>query len=80
MLSNPVIEQYRIEKDGAYVGTITLAYPNRSTAIALGFVSSCPLTRGQITELIKHIKKTGRSELIFYREKNGKEVEKRYEI
>jgi len=80
VLTNPVTEQFRIEKNGEYVGSITLAYPNKSTAIVLGLVSSCALTKTQIKALIVHIKKTGRKELIFYRMKNGIEIEKRYTL
>ena len=80
VLNNPVTEQFRLEKAGEYVGSITLAYPNKSTAIVLGLVSSCTLTKAQIKALVEHIKQTGRTELVFYRVKHGKEIEKRYQL
>ena len=80
MLTNQVVEQFRFEKDGIYVGSVTLAYPNKITAIALGLISNDKITIKQIKSLIEHIKATGRTELMFYRVRLGKDIKKRYQL
>jgi len=75
MFNDPVIEQFRLNGDeDGYSGVFTLAYPSKSICIALGFTSSVSLKVSQFKQLIKHAKKNGRKELVFYRERNGKEI------
>ena len=79
MLNNPVVEQYRLENKGKFIGTITIAYPNRNDAILLGY-SGGVLKPSLIKEIIKHIRKLNKTRLIFYRVKNNRDIRKVYEL
>jgi len=81
MFSDPVIEQYRLNSSCiGYSGVFTLAYPSKSICIVLGFVSSTAIKPSQIRKLICHVKKRKRNQIIFYRDRNGQEIEKRFSI
>lgn len=77
LLCDPVLEEYRVNsKDGTYSGTFSLAYPSKTKCIAMGLISSTPPKLSQWRELIAHVKSKGRTELIFYRNRDGCETEK----
>ncbi len=81
MFDDPVIEQFRLNpNDKGYSGVFTLAYPSKSICIILGFTNSLPIRVSQIKKLIQHVKGRGRNKIIFYRELNGKEIEKRFKL
>ena len=80
MFNDPVIEQYRLNpNDLGYSGVFTLAYPSKKICIILGFTSSVSLKPSQIKKLITHVKNKGRN-TIFYRERDGCEIEKRFNL
>jgi len=81
MFNDPVIEQFRLNANGkSYTGVFTLAYPNMTICIVLGFTSTQQLKLSQVKALINHVKSTGRKEIIFYRERSNKEIEKRIKL
>lgn len=81
MFHDPVIEQFRLNPSStSYSGVFTLAYPSKNLCIVLGFLSATTLKPSQIKQLKSHVKSKGRKEVVFYREQNGTEIEKRFKL
>ena len=80
MESEPITENRRIIRNGEVIGTVTIAYPNKTQAIVLGLVAKDGLGAKELKGILNYVKTQGYKELIFYRIKNGKEIEKRYRL
>lgn len=81
MFNDPVIEQYRVNARGnSYSGVFTLAYPSKERCIVLAFISSSALKKSQLARLKQHVRSKGRKLLVFYRQKQHREIEKVYKL
>ncbi len=80
MESEVITENRRIIRDTRVIGTVSIAYPNKTDAIILGLVSLAPLSKHELKALFTYIKNKGYTKLTFYRIKNGKEVKKEYKL
>lgn len=77
MFGDPIIESYRLNpENGSFSGTLTFSYPSKTRCVALGLSSLKKVGPSLLKQMKEHARQRNRTELVYYREVNGKSEER----